>query len=215
MPANLNALIRYKVINSLLFGGRRRCDIYDLMDACTEALYEAKGRDRNKRISERQIRDDIRVMRSDILGYNAPIKQEGGYYFYSEPGYSITSAGLTDAGLVEKIIQLLLDIRPRVQHPELETVLKKVLALSPAANAQFLNERGRSIQNQSWLSYNDFDQAIPSMKANLADLKESIDLKQKYPKFISKPDRIILPPGSVKPDALVGFTWGEILKLLP
>ena len=103
MPANLNALIRYKTINSCLSGGRRRWSIDELRERCSEALAENRGR--YTTVSERTIRDDIRVMRSDILGFNAPIRQEGGLYFYSDPGYSILSLRITDAGLAEQILR--------------------------------------------------------------------------------------------------------------
>ena len=46
----------------------------ELIDACSNALDETRGR--GIRISERTIRDDLRVMRSDILGFNAPIVQK-------------------------------------------------------------------------------------------------------------------------------------------
>jgi hypothetical protein len=129
MPANLNALIRYKTINGCLSGGRRRWTIAELMEKCAEALAEYRGR--YETVSERTIRDDIRVMRSEMLGYNAPIDQERGLYFYSDPDYSIMSIRLTDSGLVERIILLLGDIRKEVNHPELELILEKLRQLHP------------------------------------------------------------------------------------
>ena len=115
MPANLNALIRYKTINSCLYGGRRRWTIDELRERCSEALAESRGR--YTPVSERTIRDDIRVMRSDILGFNAPIKQEGGLYFYSDPGYSILSLSITDTGLAEQVLGLLMKLREKVTPP--------------------------------------------------------------------------------------------------
>ncbi len=129
MPANLNALIRYKTINGCLTGSRRKWSISELMEKCAEALAEYRGR--YETVSERTIRDDIRVMRSEMLGYNAPIVQERGLYFYSDPDYSIMSIRLTDAGLVERIIVLLGDIRNEVNHPELELILEKLRQLHP------------------------------------------------------------------------------------
>ena len=103
MPANLNALIRYKTINSCLFGGKRKYDIDELIGACSDALSEARGR--ITRISERTIRDDIRVMRSEILGFNAPIEQKDGLYYYSDPKYNILSVSVTDPGVLHMIIK--------------------------------------------------------------------------------------------------------------
>ena len=96
MPANLNALIRYKTIN-LPLRRRRRWSIRELKQKCSDALAEYRGR--YEPVSERTIRDDIRVMRSEILGYNAPIAQQKGLYYYSEPGYSIMTISFTDSDL--------------------------------------------------------------------------------------------------------------------
>ena len=40
MPANKNALIRYKTIDNCLRNRYRRWTLDDLVDACCEALYE-------------------------------------------------------------------------------------------------------------------------------------------------------------------------------
>jgi hypothetical protein len=127
MPANLNALIRYKTINSALYGGNRRWSIPELVEKCSDALAEYRGR--HESVSERTIRDDIRVMRSDILGYNAPIAQQKGLYYYSDKGYSIMTISFTDSGLVERIIRFLGEIKPEIAHPELEIILEKLRAL--------------------------------------------------------------------------------------
>jgi predicted DNA-binding transcriptional regulator YafY len=127
MPANLNALIRYKTINSALYGGNRRWSILELTEKCSSALAEYRGR--YKTVSERTIRDDIRVMRSDILGYNAPISQQKGLYYYADPEYSIMTIRFTDSALVERIILFLREIKPEVAHPELEIILEKLNAL--------------------------------------------------------------------------------------
>jgi predicted DNA-binding transcriptional regulator YafY len=127
MPANLNALIRYKTINSCLSGGKRRWTIDELRERCSEALAGSRGR--YTPVSERTIRDDIRVMRSDILEFNAPIKQEGGLYFYSDPGYSILSLSITDTGLAEQMLELLMKLRDKVNHPEMEIIVAKLCRL--------------------------------------------------------------------------------------
>jgi hypothetical protein len=124
MPANLNALIRYKTINSCLLGGRRKWSIDELIAACSDALSESRGR--YESVSERTIRDDIRVMRSDILGFNAPIEQHKGLYFYSDPAYSIMNVSITDSGLAFQIINLLSELKKTVDHPGLEEILGKL-----------------------------------------------------------------------------------------
>ena len=87
MPTNLNALIRYKTINSCLTGYKKKWTMDELIDACSEAMGEYRGI--YKRISKRTIQDDIRIMRSEILGFNAPLEYGNGTYFYSDPHYSI------------------------------------------------------------------------------------------------------------------------------
>jgi len=127
MPTNLNALIRYKTINSCLYGGKRRWSISELIEKCSDALVEYRGR--YEPVSERTIRDDIRVMKSDILGYNAPITQQKGLYYYSDPEYSIMTISFTDSELIEKIISFLDEIRQEVTHPELEIILSSLTKL--------------------------------------------------------------------------------------
>ena len=128
MPSNLNALIRYKTINSCLYGGRRRWSLDELLERCSEALTEYRGR--KSSVSERTIRDDIRVMRSEILGFNAPIMQKSGLYWYDDPYYSILSISFTDSGLLKKILEMLIKIRPEVNHPELEILIEKLSGLA-------------------------------------------------------------------------------------
>jgi hypothetical protein len=128
MPANLNALIRYKTINGCLFGGKRRWSIRELIEACSEALGESRGR--YSPISERTVRDDLRVMKSDMLGFNAPIEQEKGLYFYSDPQYSILTLKITDAELADRILDFLVGLRTEIQHPELESILKLLSSLT-------------------------------------------------------------------------------------
>lgn len=98
MPINRNALIRYKTIDNCLKRRNRRWTLEDLIDACSEALYEYEGID--KGISRRTVQMDIQMMRSDKLGYNAPIEvYENKYYRYAVPDYSITDSPLTDDDL--------------------------------------------------------------------------------------------------------------------
>ena len=94
MPANKNALIRYKTIDNCLRNKYRRWTLEDLVEKCSEALYEMEGI--MKGVSIRTIQSDIQMMRSDKLGYNAPIEvYDQKYYRYSDKDYSITQMPLT------------------------------------------------------------------------------------------------------------------------
>lgn len=98
MPVNRNALIRYKTIDTCLRNRYRRWTLEDLIDACSDALYEYEGID--KGISKRTVQMDIQMMRSEKLGYNAPIiVYENKYYTYEDEDYSITNTPLTEQDL--------------------------------------------------------------------------------------------------------------------
>ncbi|MDR0795008.1 MAG: WYL domain-containing protein [Tannerella sp.] len=108
MPVNRNALIRYKTIDNCLRNPYRRWTLEDLIDACSDALYEFEGID--KGISRRTVQMDIQVMRSEKLGYNAPIEvYDKKYYGYSDPEYSITNSQLTgqDLKIMSEAVSLL------------------------------------------------------------------------------------------------------------
>jgi predicted DNA-binding transcriptional regulator YafY len=95
MPVNLDALIRYHTIDKCLQNKYRNWTWQDLANACFEALDEVKYRAEKNSISKRTLENDIRILRSDILGYNAPIICKKGLYSYSNLQYSIKNASLT------------------------------------------------------------------------------------------------------------------------
>ena len=98
MPLNKNALIRYRTIDTCLTNRFRKWTLIDLIDSCSEALYEYEGID--KGVSKRTIQADLQMMRSDKLGYNAPIiVTDKKYYTYDDPNYSITNIPLTNQDL--------------------------------------------------------------------------------------------------------------------
>ena len=95
MPVNKNALLRYKTIDRCLRNKYRRWTLDDLVEACSDALYEMEGITRG--VSIRTIQSDIQIMRSDKLGYEAPIEvYEGKYYRYADEHYSITNSPIDD-----------------------------------------------------------------------------------------------------------------------
>jgi predicted DNA-binding transcriptional regulator YafY len=98
MPVNRNALIRYTTIDKCLRNRYRKWTLEDLIDICSEALYEFEGID--KGVSKRTIQMDIQTMRSEKLGYNAPIiVKDRKYYSYADPEYSITQLPLSGQDL--------------------------------------------------------------------------------------------------------------------
>ena len=127
MPANKNALIRYKTIDRCLRNRYRRWTIEDLVDACSDALYDMEGI--RKGISLRTVQGDIQMMRSDKLGYNAPIEvYDQRYYRYADPQYSITDMPLSedDFLLLKRAVDLLGKNENQLQNGEVCKVLVKV-----------------------------------------------------------------------------------------
>ena len=95
MALNKNALIRYKTIDKCLQNNYRQWTLDDLIEACSDALYEYEGREVN--VSKRTVQSDIQLMRSDKLGYNAPIAVfDKKYYKYENKDYSITDIPITE-----------------------------------------------------------------------------------------------------------------------
>lgn len=110
MPANKNALIRYKTIDRCLRNRFRRWTIDDLTEACSAALREMEGI--TKGVSVRTVQGDLQMMRSDKLGYNAPIEVfDRVYYRYADPNYSINGMPLTedDCRLLQQAVEMLDD----------------------------------------------------------------------------------------------------------
>ncbi len=101
MSANKLALIRYKTIDECLKNRFRKWTLGDLIEKVSDALYEYEGIVSG--VSRRTIQADIQLMRSDKLGYNAPIiVQDKKYYTYEDAGYSISNAPINNAD-VEKM----------------------------------------------------------------------------------------------------------------
>ena len=71
-------------------------------------MNEYEGRDEN--VSRRTVQADIRMMRSDKLGYNAPIVvRQNRYYTYEDPEYSIVDVPLSsqDTELLSEAVGIL------------------------------------------------------------------------------------------------------------
>lgn len=98
MSQNKNALIRYKTIDKCLQNQYRQWTLDDLIEACSEALFEFEGRE--NAVSKRTIQMDIQLMRSEKLGYNAPIVvYDKKFYKYEFDAFSITDIPLTETDM--------------------------------------------------------------------------------------------------------------------
>ncbi len=108
MATNKQALLRYKTIDQCLQNRLRKWTLEDLIDAVAEALYDYEGKETG--IGKRTIQQDIQVMRSDTLGYNAPIiVLQKKYYTYEDKQYTIFNAQMNPADIekLQETVQLL------------------------------------------------------------------------------------------------------------
>ncbi|WP_300484968.1 WYL domain-containing protein [Flavobacterium sp.] len=108
MATNKLALIRYKTIDNCLRNRFRKWTLDDLIEKVADALYEYEGISTG--ISKRTIQGDIQMMRSDRLGYNAPIiVTDRKFYSYEDEQYSITNSPINDADMdkMKEIVALL------------------------------------------------------------------------------------------------------------
>ena len=134
MPANKNALIRYKTIDKCLSNRFRRWTLDDLVDACSDALYEFEGI--TKGVSLRTVQSDIQIMRSDKLGYNAPIEvYDHKYYRYADPDFSITDMPVSSDDLdrmadAVDVLRQLADFRQFAEMGDVVNRLMDKLAVS-------------------------------------------------------------------------------------
>ncbi|NPA46235.1 MAG: hypothetical protein GXO24_03375 [Chlorobi bacterium] len=104
MPSNKLAQYRYRLLDEC-FGRISGCTIRQLVDYISEKLREDFGVDG---ISERTVRGDISLMRSDWpRGFGAPIKVENGRYFYPDRKFSVFKMKLKkeENKLLEVILQ--------------------------------------------------------------------------------------------------------------
>ncbi|MFM7758746.1 MAG: helix-turn-helix transcriptional regulator [Crocinitomicaceae bacterium] len=110
MATNKNALLRYKTLDRCLRNSGREYTFEDLLTEINDALaaYDAKS----DGIRERQLREDLRFMRSEN-GYNAPIEtriidKKLHAYFYTDPNFSIHNSPLneTEAKILKNSLDL-------------------------------------------------------------------------------------------------------------
>jgi predicted DNA-binding transcriptional regulator YafY len=127
MAQNKNALIRYRTIDKCLQNSYRTWTLDDLIESCSEALYEYEGRDVN--VSKRTIQLDIQLMRSDKLGYNAPIEvYDKKFYRYADEDYSITDIPLNenDMHVLSETVEMLKQFKDFSLFSELGGIIQRL-----------------------------------------------------------------------------------------
>src|ERR1700761_2617858 len=127
MPVNRNALIRYRTIDNCLQNRYKKWTLDDLIDACSDALYEFEGID--KGVSRRSVQADIEMMRSNKLGYEAPIVVvDKKYYTYSDKNYSITNSPISqqDMQVLSEVSSLLKQFKGFNHFTDLNEMVSKL-----------------------------------------------------------------------------------------
>ncbi len=127
MSTNKNALIRYRTIDTCLRNRSRRWTLDDLINACSDALYEYEGKD--TLISKRTVQGDIQLMRGNKLGYEAPIiVYNKKYYTYADENYSITQLPIdkVDMDILQESMEMLRQFKDFSIFQEMQGVIQKL-----------------------------------------------------------------------------------------
>lgn len=127
MPVNRNALIRYRTIDQCLQNHRRKWTLEDLIAACGEAIYEYQGIDTG--VSRRTVQADMEMMRSNKLGYEAPIVViDRKYYTYSDKDYSIANSPINqqDMQVLSEVSDLLKQFKGFNHFTDLNEMVSKL-----------------------------------------------------------------------------------------
>lgn len=127
MSSNKNALIRYKILDKCLKNKYRKYTLEDLIDACSEALFEFEGKE--SYVSKRTVQLDLQNMRSEKFGYEAPIEvYDRKYYRYSDPDYSIHNISVNESDLkaMNNAVQILKQFKDFSMFKEMNGVIQKL-----------------------------------------------------------------------------------------
>jgi predicted DNA-binding transcriptional regulator YafY len=127
MSSNKNALIRYKTLDKCLKNKYRQYTLEDLIDECSEALFEFEGKE--SFVSKRTVQLDLQNMRSEKFGYEAPIEvYEKKYYRYSDPEYSIHNISVNESDLkaMNNAVQILKQFKDFSMFKDMNGVIQKL-----------------------------------------------------------------------------------------
>ncbi|SFI48914.1 helix-turn-helix transcriptional regulator [Halpernia frigidisoli] len=127
MSSNKNALIRYKTLDKCLKNKYKQYSLEDLMEECSEALFEFEGKE--SFVSRRTVQLDLQNMRSEKFGYEAPIEvYERKFYRYSDPDYSIHQISVTENDLktMNNAVQILKQFKDFSMFKDMNGVIQKL-----------------------------------------------------------------------------------------
>ncbi|MHC5310516.1 helix-turn-helix transcriptional regulator [Myroides sp. LJL116] len=127
MATNKLALLRYRLLDECLQNRFRKWTLNDLIEKVADGLYQYEGIETG--ISKRTIQMDIQTMRSDTLGYNAPIiVVDRKYYTYEDPSYSIRNSPFTETDMdkLKEAVSILKHLNGFSQVQEMSEVIAKL-----------------------------------------------------------------------------------------
>jgi predicted DNA-binding transcriptional regulator YafY len=133
MSKNKNALLRFQTLDKCFRNSAKKYYFEDLLVIVNEKLVEENPK--SSGIQVRQLRDDIRFMKSEA-GYAAPIEafydEKKAYYRYEDPQFSINNSPLnsTEAAQLKNAISVL-------QRFEGSPGFEWVSEMAPMLNSQF------------------------------------------------------------------------------
>ncbi len=157
MSTNKNAQLRYQVLDRCFSNFQRQYSFDDLVEAVNEKLLDLTG----KKVSPRQIRDDIKFMR-DSVGYAAPIEAyildgKKCFYQYSDHDFRIFRKEISEEAMeaVRKTIGLLSQYRGLPTNGWMEEVISSIevnLGMKPNVDNLVSLDRNSELLGLQFLS---------------------------------------------------------------
>ncbi|GAA4790483.1 WYL domain-containing protein [Olivibacter ginsenosidimutans] len=182
MAINKLALIRYKIIDNCLRQRHRKWTLDDLIERVSNGLYELEGI--HSGVSKRTIQSDIQLMRSNKLGYSAPIiviKRK--FYTYEDPHYSISNTPLSDSDIskMKDAVDILKHLNGFAYFEEMSDIIARLennLSKQEDTSASYIQlESNKLLKGLNWIT--------PIHKA----IREKIPLLITYKSFKSKSEQ--------------------------
>jgi predicted DNA-binding transcriptional regulator YafY len=209
MATNKNAVLRYNTLDRCFSSFQRRYYFDDLIKAVNEALWEFDPE--LEGVKTRQLRDDIRFMRSPE-GYDAPILSipdgKKAYYRYEDEGFSIHKKPLTqtEAEHIKRAISILQRFEGA---PEFEWLNE----LGPMLTTEFglSQSKQKNMSFESNIDYSGYDKILPLFNA----IENKRVLKITYQPFNKEKYALIFHPYHLKQYNNRWFVFGlnDMLKI--
>lgn len=204
MSTNKNAVIRYNTLDKCFRNTGRKYYFDDLLDKVNQVLQDFEPG--SSGIKTRQLRDDIRFMKSEA-GYAAPIiaisEGKKAYYRYEDPDFSINNSPLneTEAEQLKSAIAILQRFEGAVQFEWMNEI-------GPMLSTHFgLNKSERKVMSYDTnIDYAGYDKITPLFNAIINKRVLLIN----YEPFDKEPLKITFHPHYLKQYNNRWFVFGWI-----